>query len=678
MRAALGPAVLALTLLAPPAAAATRSEIDSVREAIYPALVNITVVNERFANGRTHRFPGAGSGVIVTLEGHVLTNYHVAGETARISCTLTDGRIRDAAIVANDPLTDLSILAIEAREGDEPFPAAELGNSDGLAVGETVFAMGNPLALSSSMTQGIVSNPARVFTDFTGTEMQELFLGEGELTGLLTRWIQHDALILPGNSGGPLVDLEGRVIGINELGGRGIGFAIPSNIARRVLERALQEGEIERGWLGFSVFPVSKLDRTTGALVSSVPEGSTAAKAGLETGDVLLALNGLPVSVRFFEEVPLLYQRIADLPVGSTASLLVERGGREIRLETMVEEMEPFTGDQEEIRPLGVTVQEITEPMAVARRLHSTEGLLVTGVRPGSSLDRAEPRPTADDVLVSIQGNEVSDLAALRSAVAELDPEREILLELRRGRESLLSVAPPARPDRRRWGGELPRAWLGVRTQVVTPELGESLALDTRSGFRVTQVFPWTEARSAGLEVGDVLVSLDGDPLTASRIQEREDLRRHLEEHSIGDVVTFSLLRDGDTLEVDVELEPRPMEAEEVESASQPELDFSVRDITFYDRIENRWDREVSGVVVTEADRGGWAQMAGLRLGDLVTEVNDAQVQNVDSFETVFEGVIASRPDLVRLFVHRGARTHFVLIEPDWEEISLLGGEGSP
>ena len=152
--------------------------------------------------------------------------------------------------------------------------------------------MGNPLTLSSSMTLGIVGNPSRVFTSFTGSDMDDMDLGDGQVTGLFTRWIQHDALILPGNSGGPLVNLRGEVVGINELGGNGVGFAIPSNLAAHVLNQALTYGEVRRGWFGVTIFPVEKMDLKHGALVSALQPGGPAEQAGVVPGDVLLSIDG--------------------------------------------------------------------------------------------------------------------------------------------------------------------------------------------------------------------------------------------------------------------------------------------------------------------------------------------------------------------------------------------------
>ena len=303
---------------------------------------------------------------------------------------MPDGETLDASVITHDPLTDLSVLKLnldKRKPGSPPLPYAVLGDSDNLKVGDYVLAMGNPLMLASSMTLGIVSNTKRVFTDFTGTEMEDMELEGGEKTGLFTRWIQHDALILPGNSGGPLVSLKGEVVGINELGGNGVGFAIPSDIAAGVLKQALSGG-IKRGWLGISVLPVKKLGLEEGTLVSAVWPNSPAAKAGIKPGDILLTLDGAAADVRFFEEAPLFYQRVASLPAGKSISITYRRNGATESATAVVAPMEKSIGDEDENKTLGVTIQEITEPFARLQEMPDKNGVYVTTRRAKSSQRR--------------------------------------------------------------------------------------------------------------------------------------------------------------------------------------------------------------------------------------------------------------------------------------------------
>ena len=671
-------AVAALLFAVPPGvradapAAVAPAAVAAARDAVFPALVNLTVVTETFAGGRAVRILGSGSGVVVSPEGWVLTNYHVAGHAQRITATLTSGEILDARVVVHDPPTDLSILRLELP-ARRRLAAAALGDSDLLAVGDPVLAMGNPLALASSVSLGIVGNPRRVFTDATGSELAEQELGEGERTGLFTRWIQHDALILPGNSGGPLVDLSGRVVGINELGGAGLGFAIPSNVARRVLDQARAGGRVRRGWLGLAVLPVGKLGRDRGALVASVAPGSPAERAGLEPGDVLLSLAGDPVTVRFLEEVPELYGRVAELAVGREVALEVERGGEPRRLTATVEVMEPSVGEEAEVAGLGVTVQEVTGPMALARGLETDRGVLVTGVRPGGPLEGARPALAAGDLLLSFADRAVDTPADLAAAAGEAETGT-VTLGFRRAGEQLVAVVDRGGRERAPFGGELPAAWLGVRTQVVVPELATALGLPEPGGYRLTEVFPWTEASRAGLAVGDVVRALDGTPLAATRTQEREGLRRAVEQRSPGDEVRLTLLREEGgswvSREVAVVLEPAPEEATAADRYRQDDLELAVRDVTFLDRIERRWTREQGGVVVEAVEPGSWAHLAGLRLGDLILEVSGDEVADADAFAAVMERVLAARPEVIPLLLRRGRRTHFVFIEPDTAEVT--------
>lgn len=634
---------------------------------VYPALVNLTVVNEHFADGRALRGPGAGSGVIVTPEGHVLTNYHVAGDATRITATLTTGEILDAEVVAHDPATDLSVLRlrIEARAADAPPLVPARFSERVLAVGDPVLAMGNPLTLSSSVTLGIVSNARRVFTDFLGNRLEDLDLGSGGPTGLFTQWIQHDALILPGNSGGPLVDLDGAIVGINELGGGGIGFAIPTAIAREVLAQALAGGRIRRAWLGLAVGPVAKLERFDGALVHTVMPGSAAGRAGVQPGDILLSLAGQPLAVRFFYAVPEIYLTISRLPIGEPVPLVVERDGRRIELEVTPEEMEEAVGKRAEVRRLGITAQEITGPMSLGLHVPPRSGLLVTSLRPGFPAVGAKPPIESGDLITAVGERAVTRLDELDNALAEAGGD-EVLVTLRREDARLLTVVRLREPGSARWGGELPKAWLGVETQVVTAELARAMGQPELRGFRVTEVYPWTRAAESGLQVGDVIVALAGEPIEAGRAQDVENLRVAVEARSIGERVPIDVVRGATTESIEVELQARPTSAVEARTARQAELEFTVRDLTFLDRIERHLDREQGGVIVTEVTPGGWAQMGGLETGDLVLAVGGSALADVAAFDATMKRLIRERPAAVPVFVRRGWRTTYVFLEPEW------------
>ncbi len=649
---------------------ALRRDIQRARDRVFPALVNILTVARYFEGGRAQYGIGGGSGVIVSPDGLVLTNYHVAENSSRLFCTLSSGERFEAKVVVHDPLTDLSVLKIQLPpdQKERKFAYAELGDSDALNTGDYVLAMGNPLLLSSSVTLGIVSNPRRVFVSVLGDEIESVEFEQGDRSGLLTRWVQHDALILPGNSGGPLVNLRGEVVGINQLGGRGLGFAIPSNIAKRVLEQVVRKGKIERAWLGFRALPVEKLRRTTGVLVGSVSPESAAEKAGLKAGDIVLAIDGKPTNARFAEEIPLIYQLIADLPIGKPVSVVIERAGVRQTLTMTPELLEPYYRDEDEIRTLGISIRDITRPMARARRLPK-EGVLITGIRPGYPVDSAEPKIQIGDAIIQVGDTPVRTIQELKEALNQHKDKELIPLTVQRREEVILSAVrnkPPADPSP---NTELPRAWLGVRTQVMTRQVVEAIGQAELKGFRITEVLPYTEASRAGLQVGDILIALNGEPLEAYRPQDARDLERRIEQLPIGEEATLTLLRNGEQVEIKVKMEPSPASAESAKVVRQRELEFSVRDITPIDRMRNRWAEDQQGVLVTDVANGSWAQLGGLRPGDLILAINEQTINNTQDFQSVTQEALEKQPPILVVFIRRDRETTFAFIEPDWKDI---------
>ena len=648
------------------------SEVEKARDAVYPALVNISVVSQNFTGGRAERSPGAGSGVIISPEGHVLTNYHVVADATQITCTRSDGEQFDAEILEHDPLTDISVLKLDIEDYEGPLQYAEIGRSADINVGDFVFAMGNPLTLSSSMSMGIVSNPQQVLTDFLGTEIQEMEFDEGEQTGFFTQWIQHDAPILPGNSGGPLVNIDGEVIGINARGvGIGtFGLAIPSDQANRVYQDVVAHGEVPRGWLGIRVLPVDKIGRETGSLVSWVLPESPADRMGLEPGDILLSVNNIETNARFFEEVPAIYRKIGEQTPNQQSEIRFLRNGNEEAVSIELDKMEPYVGEQFEVLPLGVTLRNITGPMALNYQLHTSEGVFVTGVRPGFPMEEASPRVRSDDVITHLDGDKVTSVEEFIDIVEELDEERtQLPVKLYRDAEEIITVLDIEESPDRPSAGELPNAWIGIERQVLTEEVAEAIDLEGETGFRITEIFEGTEAEASGLRKGDVIIAAGEHELDASRERDDHIFDRTIDRFNIGDQVNLTVLRNGNEETIEIELEATPDGPSQMRALEQEQFEFEVREASFLDYQDNNWHRDVEGLVVADVTSGGWANLGGLRVNDLVQTIQGQDVTDIDEFEKVMDEVLEEEPEVIRLFVHRGHRTHFVFIDPDWEQV---------
>lgn len=658
-------------------AAELRSEVREIitqaRDRVYPALVNISVVTVQYWDGKEVKGRSTGSGTIISPEGYVVTNQHVTAGGESFICTLADKREIPATLVGEDPLTDIAVLKLDADAlGSAELPVAEFGDSSKLQVGMYVMAMGSPFSLSRSVTLGIVSNTQRVFaTETAGSDVEEMELESGQRTGLFTRWIQHDALINPGNSGGPLVDLTGQIVGINELGGSSMGFAIPSNLAREVVDDLIEHGEVPRAWIGISVTTVKRTGIDHGALISSVDESSPAGAGGVEAGDILLALNGEETNVRFIEEAPLLLKRIADLPIGGTAELTVQRRGGEVEtLSVTTQRMQEDLGDQRALRAWGLTVRDITPKMARDWRLPSTEGVLVTSVRSGGPASQGEPPLDWSDVLVSIEGEPVHDLedaVRLYTEVINRDPlpERVLIGFDRSGKNHVTLIKPrsdnPQDPPR-----ELPRAWLGAATQPVMGRLADRLGLDNIRGYRVTRVYPGTTAAESELLEGDLIIALNGNSVAPRSMEDAGSLTRAVRQLDVGVEATLEVLRDGETREVVFLTEGAPLQPSQVLRERDTDFEMTVRDVTFYDRDAARWDASEIGALVEQVDTGGWADSAGIRGGDLIQQVDDFAIEDVRDYRAAMKSIGEERPERVMFVVLRQARKRVLFAEPEW------------
>ena len=287
-------------------AAAEREDqavIDAAIAKVYPSLVRIHVIAEAPKDGRMQKSGGTGSGTIIHPDGYVLTNHHVAGNASRVWVRLSNKTKVDAKVVGTDPQTDLCVIQLDLSQvPDEmkPLPVAGFGDFATLKVGDTVMAMGSPAGVSQSVTLGVVANLEMITPENVGGTKQD-----GENVGDLVRWIGHDAVIYFGNSGGPLVNLNGEIIGVNEVGLGSLGGAIPADIAKYVANELITNGVVRRSWTGLICQPMLESDADRrGVLVSAVVEGSPAAVAGVREGDVLTRFDGIEVHASVREHMP--------------------------------------------------------------------------------------------------------------------------------------------------------------------------------------------------------------------------------------------------------------------------------------------------------------------------------------------------------------------------------------
>ncbi|MFZ5800327.1 MAG: Do family serine endopeptidase [Candidatus Omnitrophota bacterium] len=379
---------------------------------------------------------GLGSGVIIDKDGHILTNEHVVRSADKITVTLPDGREFNGVVRGTDPRSDLAVIKIKA----ENLPFAKLGNSDNLKIGQWVVAIGNPFGYlihnpEPTVTVGVVSALHRSLTGL-------MMFGERDYSDL----IQTDAAINPGNSGGPLVNLYGEVAGINVAifstsgGYQGIGFAIPSNAAKKILSRLIEGKKITYGWLGVSVQDIDdklagyfKLSNKEGALVVDVIKGGPAETAGLKNGDIIIAFEGKAI-----KEVRELVKLASGAEVGTKVSLKIIRDGktRDIfavigeRPEKLAEEIPtpaPRVSGQETFR--GMRVESLSEEMAEQLGVEEQQGVVVTDVEPESLAAAAGLR--LGDVISQIDKSPVKNLDDFQAAITKV--KGDCLLKTGRG-----------------------------------------------------------------------------------------------------------------------------------------------------------------------------------------------------------------------------------------------------
>lgn len=356
---------------------------------------------------------------------YILTNNHVVQGAEKIQVTFQDGREFDAEVKGTDPKSDVAVVEIK----EAGFPALQWADSSKLEVGEWVVAIGNPFGLSHTLTVGVVSATGRTSLGISDYE----------------DFIQTDAAINPGNSGGPLVNLDGEVVGMNTAifsrsgGSMGVGFAIPSNLARNIAQQLIKSGKVVRGYLGVVIQPLTAelahsfgMDQSKGILVAEVAKDSPAEKAGLKQGDIIVEYRGKAVN-----DIGDFRNRVSLTPPGSHENLVLLRDGARKTFKVTIGELSkaesvaqaPATEGEETSQELGLTVQTLTPALAQQMDAKAGEGVVVTDVARGSIAALAGIQ--AGDVILQVNRKPVKDAAAFNNAVRQSSEQKRVLLLVR-------------------------------------------------------------------------------------------------------------------------------------------------------------------------------------------------------------------------------------------------------
>jgi len=378
-----------------------------------------------------------GSGVIIDSEGYILTNNHVVEDVDQVKVTLLNGDTYDAEVIGTDTETDIGLIKIEP---DSPIKAIPLGDSDIIVAGDWVMAIGNPFGFGHTVTVGVVSATRR-----------SMVMPRDELP--YQDFIQTDASINPGNSGGPLLDIHGRLIGINTViasrtgQSAGIGFSIPINMIEPLLDDLKTNGSVTRGWMGVTIQTVNpalakhwNLESTKGAVISELVEGAPAEEAGIKPGDVILKYNGIEI-----RDSSHLSQVVASSRVDEKIKIELMRDGK-LKTISMVVGTRPddalnIKSESGVTMDLGMSVQNITDDIARQLRLASTDGVLISKVRPGGAADNADLR--RGDIILEVNRTPVKDVNEYRNVIKKLMTDEGAVLYIQRGNSRIFVPLEP-------------------------------------------------------------------------------------------------------------------------------------------------------------------------------------------------------------------------------------------
>jgi serine protease Do len=407
-----------------------RKIINNAKAKVFPAVVFIRVVQQNYAGGEKVSQEISGSGVIINPDGEVLTNWHVVDKAAEVRCLLYDGQAFDATVVGSDKDCDLAVVRLNRpMDAKNDLPYARLGDSTKLQEGDFVMAMGAPWGLSRSVSLGIISCTKRYLPN----------------TSEYSIWLQTDAAISPGNSGGPLVNTNGEVIGINTRGimaGGDMGFAVPSETIVPVVEQLRHGGRVNWSWTGLQLQPLKDFNRnmyfegTEGVMVAETDLESPARRAGIQPRDRIMKVNGQPVAALTVEDLPEVRRLLGQLPKSAPATMEIIRGDKKLTLDLMPREKGKVEGEELACKRWDCTVKTINQFDNPDLYLRKQTGVFVFGIKyPGNA---ASAGLASQDIILKVDGTPVSSLDELETAHKQtlknvIDKPRIVLTVLRNG-----------------------------------------------------------------------------------------------------------------------------------------------------------------------------------------------------------------------------------------------------
>jgi len=412
-----------------------RQIINGAKAKVFPAVVFIRVVRQDYTGGQKVSQEISGSGVIITATGEVLTNWHVVDKAVEVRCLMYDGRFFDASVVGSDKDTDLAVIQLklpveaDGGRGGKGLPFAKIGDSRKLQEGDFVMAMGAPWGLSRSVSLGIISCTKRYLP---GTSEYSV-------------WLQTDASISPGNSGGPLVNTNGEVIGINTRGimaGGDVGFAVPSETLVPVIEQLRHGGKVNWSWTGLQLQPLKDFNRnmyfdgTDGVMVADTDPDSPARRAGIQPRDRILSVNGSAVAALTDEDLPAVQRMLGELPKSKPATVEILRSGQKTAVQLTPREKGKVEGEEFACKRWDCTVKTINQFDNPDLYFQRKTGVFVFGVKyPGNA---AMAGLAAQDILLKVDGKDISsleELSAIHQATLKTlnDKPRIVVTVLRNG-----------------------------------------------------------------------------------------------------------------------------------------------------------------------------------------------------------------------------------------------------